>query len=284
MAGAPVRITSAAHRVLRLARELGGAHGRKKRGLILLEGIRAIESTIGTVETAPAPAKGSEAALLGTPALLVDARILAQPRGRAVADRCAALGIPVYEVDDALFRAVTRVEAPQGIAFILPPPQVGLAKALEAGFVLVADALQDPGNLGALLRVARAFGVDAVVTTRGTVEAGNPKAVRAAAGAWPGLPLSEGAEARALAGALAQGGRRVLVADAGGPSDFRESLWQGRVALVVGNEGRGPDPAFSAAGALRVRISLATAVESLNVTAAAAILLAEAARQRAGGV
>ncbi|MEK7474202.1 MAG: RNA methyltransferase [Candidatus Coatesbacteria bacterium] len=249
-----------------MARELGGAHGRKKRGLVLLEGLRAVEAAI---------AAGGEA-------VLVTPKILAGPRGREVVAACTAHGVPVYEVDEALFRAVSIVEAPQGIALLAPPPRAGLAAALGGAFVLVADRIQDPGNLGALFRSARAFGVDAVVTTAGTVEAANPKAARAAAGAWPGLPVCEGVAAAPLARELGQGGRRVLVADAGGARDFREPLWRGRVALVLGNEGAGADPGFAAAGAIRVRIPLAASVESLNVTAAAAILLAEAARQRGG--
>jgi TrmH family RNA methyltransferase len=271
-----VRVTSAAHRILGLARELGGAHGRKKRGLVLLEGLRVVEGVAGATRGDSAEAESPRGGLLITP------RMLATVRGRALAAACAARGVPVYEVDDALFRAVSLVEAPQGIALLAPPPRVALAEALTSAFVLVADRVQDPGNLGALFRSARAFGVDAVVTTAGTVEAANPKAARAAAGAWPGLPVHEGAAASALALELPRGDRRVLVADAGGSRDFREPLWRGRVALVLGNEGVGASPAFAAAGAVRVRIPLALGVESLNVTAAAAILLAEAARQRGG--
>ena len=102
MAAGPVRITSAAHRILKLARELGGAHGRKKRGLVLLEGLRAVEAAI---------AAGGEA-------VLVTPKILAGPRGREVVAACTAHGVPVYEVDEALFRAVSIVEAPQGIALL----------------------------------------------------------------------------------------------------------------------------------------------------------------------
>ena len=263
----PVRVSSAAHRVIRLARELGTPHGRKKHGLVLLEGLRVVE-TAGSA---------------GGETLLVTARVLAGERGRSVAEALEARGVPVFEVADALFRAVSLVEAPQGIALLCPPPRVSLADALAAEFVVIADRLQDPGNLGALLRCARAFGAGAVIATKGCVEAANPKAVRAAAGAWPGLPVAESAETAALCRELARDpGRRVLVADSGSGRDFRDPVWRGKVALVLGSEGRGADPRFVDAAEMRVRIPLAGAVESLNVTAAAAILLAEAARQRGG--
>jgi len=279
-----VRVTSASHRVLRLARELATPRGRRKRNLVLLEGLRAVESAAASPE---AGAAGYSAdAESPRRALLVIPRVLAGERGRAVLDALLRAGVPVFEVSEVLFRAVSLVETPQGIALICPPPRVEVAEALRTSFLVVADRLQDPGNLGALFRSARAFGVEAVITTKGTAEAANPKAVRAAAGAWPGLPVAEGADPAELCRGLE--GRRILVADAAGGRDFRDPVWRGRVALVLGSEGSGADPRFlaaasaaaDAAGSGRVRIPIVPSVESLNVTAAAAVLLAEAARQR----
>jgi len=263
----PVRIVSDANPVVRLAVELGTPHGRKKRGLILLEGVRAAETIAGS-------GARIEAALFTVKALKA-------ARARALADRLGAMGVKIYELPPELYASATRVESPQGVALLCAPPGLPLADALLGSLVLVADRLQDPGNLGSLLRSAAAFGVSAVVTTKGTAEAGNPKTLRAAAGAWPGIPLAEGADPERLVAELAARGFRVLVADPKAARDYRTADWSGRAALVVGSEAHGVDPRLLAGGAQTVRIPMAEGAESLNVTAAAAVLLAEAARARA---
>lgn len=265
----PVRIMSDANPVIKLAHELATPHGRRKRDLMVLEGLRAAETVAGS-------GARIEAALFTV-------RALKAARTRALAERLAGMGVKVYELPPELYAGATQVEAPQGVALICAAPRLPLADALLGAFVVVADRLQDPGNLGALLRCAAAFGVDAVVTTKGAAEAGNPKALRAAAGAWPGLALAEGVDPGLLATELSSRGFRVYLADPRGTREMRDADWRGRVALVMGSEGHGPDPRLVAGSAIAVRIPMAAGAESLNVTAAAAVLLAEASRQRAGG-
>jgi TrmH family RNA methyltransferase len=192
-------------------------------------------------------------------------------------------GVPVYEVPERLYAAITQVASPQGVMLVAEPPFAGTGDVLAREFILVADRVQDPGNLGSLLRAARAFGIEGVVATEGTADPSSPRALRAAAGTWPGVPFAPGAEPVRLAADLKSGGFRTVVGEPEAGLDFREDLWRGRVALVVGSEGTGASGAFAAAGAVAVRIPLARGVESLNVTAAAAILMAEAARRRALG-
>jgi len=194
-----------------------------------------------------------------------------------------AAGVPVYEVPERLYAAITQVPSPQGIMLVAEPPFAGIGEVLARGFILVADRVQDPGNLGSLLRAARAFGIEGVVATEGTADPSSHKALRAAAGTWPGVAFAPGADPARLAAELKAGGFRTVVGDPGSGLDFREDLWRGRVALVVGSEGTGASGAFAAAGAVAVRIPLLRGVESLNVTAAAAVLLAEAARRRTLG-
>jgi TrmH family RNA methyltransferase len=261
------RVTSHRHPIVKLALALAASRGRRKEGLIWLEGLRACEGLAAAGPKARA-------------ALFTD-RVLSDPRAAALAERIESAGTPAYRVPDSLFDRLTHLKTPQGVALLVPPPVVSLAEALRAAFVVVADRLQDPGNLGTLLRSARAFGAGAVVTTRGTVDAGHPRALRAAAGAWPGFPLCEEVPAADLRDALVENGRRVLVADPRGTTEYRAASWTGRIALVLGSEAAGADPALLPPDAERVRIPLAAGAESLNVTAAAAVLLAEAAHRRA---
>jgi len=168
--------------------------------------------------------------------------------------------------------SISLVETPQGMVLLCPPPRATLSSALKEQFVVVADRIQDPGNLGAILRSARAFGAGSVVATKGCVDAGNPKALRASAGVWPGLPVAEGVDSAKAVEELKKAGFRVIVAESGGGTDFRELDWKGRIALVIGSEAHGPDTVFLAQAHARALIPLAGA--------AAAVLLGEAFRQR----
>ena len=249
-----------------LAKSLGTPHGRKKSGLAVLEGIRVAE--------------GLTASGAVVNAVLVSPEALRDPRAAGLAAGFSSRGLPVYEVSAAALRGLSQVETPQGLLIICEPPRVTLETALLHPFLLIADAIQDPGNLGTILRLASAFGVGAVVTTKGTVEVSNPKTVRAAAGAWPGLPVAEGVNPESLVRLLKASGHRIVVADAHGSPGTRANLWMGHVALVAGSEGHGAGAVFATAATARVRIPLAPGVESLNVGSAVAILLAEAARRR----
>ncbi len=248
---------------------LATPHGRKKHGLILVEGFRAAGAALES------GAAGGFA--------LATREALGTPRGREMAGKLAVAGISLYELDLGLFSRVAQTESPQGFALACASRKGSVTEALRTDFVVVADRIQDPGNLGALARSARAFGAGGLLATTGTADFGNPKVLRASAGTLPGLPVSAGHEPAALAEELSARGFRFVVADARGTRDFRDEPWKGRVALVIGSEAHGVSDEFVRRSRARVRIPLAGGVESLNAAAAAAVLLAEAARKRSPG-
>ncbi len=175
-------------------------------------------------------------------------------------------------------------ESPQPIAALVEPPDWTWAHLLggpgsTAPLLVVLAELQDPGNLGAILRSAEAFGADGVLSLPGTVSAWNPKAVRASAGSVFRLPVLATSEAEALAH-LRKAGVKIWATTVRGaqPADLVDLA--GPVALLIGNEGNGvpPDLAAKADGALT--ISCPGPVESLNAAVAASVLLYEASRQR----
>lgn len=263
------RLSSVAHPAIKLALALRNAHGRKKHGLILLEGLRAGEAAAQSgirVKTA-----------------VVTPEAMSGRRAQFIIRLLQKEGAEIYEAPAGLFGRISNVESPQGILLICAPSFCDHRAALSGDFVVIADGLQDPGNLGTILRCARAFGVDALITTPGTVEIANPKTLRAAAGAWPGLPVAEGVEPRMLVSELAAKRFELLVSDREGEADFRETAWHGRIALAVGGEAHGVGKELRAAKSRTVRISHLGGVESLNVGAATAILLAEAFHRRAKG-
>jgi TrmH family RNA methyltransferase len=155
---------------------------------------------------------------------------------------------------------------------------VGLAVAREAGahggFIVVAAGLADPGNVGTILRSAEAAGAGAVVLTEGTVDAFNPKVVRASAGALFHVPVV----ADAAIGDLASLGVPLLGAVAEGGLAYDRAPLDGACALVLGNEAHGLPPELVLDGF--VSIPHRGRVESLNVAMAATILCFEASRRR----
>ena len=196
--------------------------------------------------------------------------------------------VAVAVVEDDLFRACAEVEQPQGVAALLAlqvPELQEICTAQRADgappLLVVAAGLQDPGNMGTLLRSADAFGATAFIALAGTVSPWNAKAVRASAGSGFHLPvLSRLAVADFLAACrlygvaiLSSAARAKLELDA---VDFRRPL-----CLVLGQEASGVPREILRASEATVAIPMQREVESLNAGVAGAILLYEAARQRA---
>lgn len=180
---------------------------------------------------------------------------------------------PVHALAPGVAERITATESPTGLFAIVRLVERPRALLDHAAFVVVADRLADPGNLGTILRSAEAAGIDAVVVTDGTVDWSNPKVVRASAGALfhvPVVPASladvRGAGLR-LVGTSSHRGTRHIDAD-----------WTGRVAIVLGSEASGlPEDAPVDEW---VRIDHRGRAESLNVAMAATVLCFEAARGR----
>lgn len=205
-------------------------------------------------------------------------------------DWAEALRLPseteVLIVPSGFLTATLVTETPQPVAALVEPPDWTWAHLLQpnllksAPLIVVLAALQDPGNLGTIVRSAEAFGATGVVCLSGTVNVWNPKAVRASAGSVFRMPVLNVSERDALT-ELRDAGVRVLATTAQGAQPADQAGLGGPVALVIGNEGNGvpPDLASKADGA--VTIPCPGPVESLNAAVAASVLLYEAARQRA---
>jgi TrmH family RNA methyltransferase len=194
--------------------------------------------------------------------------LLVQAGADGLADlpaRAVAAGTTVTSVSERVIRAVADVETPQPVAAVIALPELVALADMRWSWLVVADGVQDPGNLGALIRTAYAAGFDALGVTDGTADPFNPKAIRASAGSCFALPIAH------VSPEVVPQGVRVWVADANGEHDYLRVRFDPPVAFIFGSEGRGPAHTWPAAR--RVRIPIRAGVESLNVTAAAAILL-----------
>lgn len=188
----------------------------------------------------------------------------------------------VAQVADRLFQNAAQTQTPQGIAALveLPPRDLQEILAQRNSLLLVACGLQDPGNLGATMRSAEALGATALVTLRGTVSPFNPKTVRSCAGSVFRLPVFPGQAASALLERLRAARVTIVATDSHSSSELAQADLRGSLALLVGNEASGLTAEIAAQATLRLRIPIRPGTDSVNVAAAAAIFLYEAARQR----
>ena len=219
-------------------------------------------------------------------------RLLVVPQRRMALEKlvlhATSLRIPVVEVEGGTLTAVAGFDGHQGIALVVAPrrwasPDEVLALAAERSepaLVLVLDSLEDPQNVGTLLRSAEATGVHGAIFPTHRQAPLTPAAVKASAGAVEHLRL---APVDDLAGALADlhaRGLRIVGADGDAPLTAREADLRGPIAIVVGSEGRGLGAAVRRRCDLLVRIPMHGRIASLNAAVAGSILLYEAAAQR----
>jgi TrmH family RNA methyltransferase len=244
-----------------MARLVASSSERKKTGLTVIEGTHLLAAFLDSGRK-PEEVMVSKAGLANAE--------VAQLLQRSAPARVTLLS-------DALFDAISNVETPTGVLASVRTPQGGLAPA-DASLALLLEDIQDPGNVGTLLRSAAAAGAGHVLLSPHCAFAWSPKVLRAAMGAHFALDIVEGVDLAAWLAAY----RGTSVALAG---EARRSLYElelrGPTAFIVGNEGAGISPALREAASATARIPLAGRVESLNAASAGTIALFEAVRQRA---
>ncbi|HYL06682.1 MAG TPA: RNA methyltransferase [Thermoanaerobaculia bacterium] len=266
---------------------------RSKGALALLEGPHLVAA--------------AQAAGLPIETVLATPEFLASPAGGALA---AGLPCPPLTVEARLLDELADADSPRGLLAVAQLPRGGV-EALPAragGIYLYVEGLQDPGNLGALARVAEAAGAAGMALSPGTVHPNHPRALRASAGSLLRLPVAVGVEpdlldrrlsmaiapaavasgappAAAASGTPAAAPCWVVLVPRGGADLYDEPPRAGlgeTLILALGSEGPGVSPALLARAELRLTIPVAPPVESLNATVAAALTLFELRRRRSG--
>jgi TrmH family RNA methyltransferase len=242
-------ITSPSNAAVRAARKLARPSARARTGgQFLLEGPEGIREAL---DAGHVPA-----------AVLATERAAARHGG--LLNRARTAGSQVLLVAEPLLAGVARTATPQGLVAV------------------VLAEVRDPGNLGTVVRAADAFGADAVVTTHGSVDPQSPKAARAAAGSLFHLPVVASVRWPDLLPALRERRLQLVGADPHAPDPVTAAPLEEPTALVLGNEAHGLPGEVRDDLDLVVRVPLAGRAESLNLAAAAAVLLYEAARRRKG--
>ena len=246
--------------MLSLARDLKRRKARERGGAFVVEGIRAVEELLR-----------SKLSITG---LLVAPKLVDSPRGAALVENARARGLEIAEVDEKEFRSAAETESPQGIVAIAQTPAYSLDSidVTPPVRLLLLDGVQDPGNVGTIIRTAAALGASATIGLPGTVDVWNAKVVRSAMGAHFHHPAFH-ASWEDVASFLQRTSTPLWAADAGGDPVPAEA--PSRLALVVGNEGAGISAPVRAAAERVVSLPITKTVESLNVAVAAGILLHE---------
>jgi TrmH family RNA methyltransferase len=247
-----------------LLRDLQRRKARERRGLVVAEGRRLVEDALA-----------SGAKVVGV--------LAADDAGAQVASVLEAArrrGIEPEVTTRREFDAVADTETPSGVLAVVEwkPLELGALRLAETATVLVLDAVQDPGNVGTMIRTAYALGAAATIALDGTADLRGHKVLRAAMGAAFRHPVAEARWAE-FAAFAASGGVAIWAATQGGePPRGGPGPGAGRQALVVGNEGAGLRPEVLAAAARTVGVPMRPGAESLNAATAAAILLYEVMR------
>lgn len=242
------------------ARQLSERKHRQQQGQFLVEGVKLLQMALRA-------GARPRTAFVCTEQLTPEARALLEPLRAAPAE--------LLEVTPAVLAALAERSAAQGllVTFDLFETTLERWQPNRTGLVLVLDRLQDPGNLGTLLRTADAVGAAGVALLEPCVDPFDPKTVRGSMGSLFHLPLVRTADANALFSWLHGRGFSVVAADAHRGVDWGDGLWRGGVALVLGNEARGVSPDVVSQIDTWARLPIAGAAESLNVAVAGGVLM-----------
>ncbi|WP_066640344.1 TrmH family RNA methyltransferase [Desulfolucanica intricata] len=262
-------ITSEANPHIKYLKRLARRRFREEEEKFIIEGVRFVEEAVScgwSLET-----------VVYTP------RVVQKDRGKRLLDSIAKLNIPTIEVTEAIFSNLSFTVTPQGVLAVVKAYKNNLTNLLQnkqnSLFVMI-DGIQDPGNLGTIIRIADAAGAAGVILAKGTVDLYNPKTLRATMGSIFHLPVIMAGEAGEVAEGLLQNGVRLVVGIPQARLPVYHADLTGPVALVVGSEANGVSEKVKALAEYQINIPMPGRAESLNAAAAAAIMCYEAIRQR----
>lgn len=270
-------LTSRQNPLVKQVRRLQQTQQRQAEGLLLLEGTHLLE----------------EACCSGYELSLVCYTAAWQARYPALFEQVLRSPAHLQEVSPEVLAAMATTQTPDGVLAIAPrvPPQVParLSKAAvqiegvtgtQPLLALGLDRLQDPGNLGTIIRTAAAAGATGLWLSRQGVAFDHPKVLRASAGQWFRLPMAIDVDLQVLTGQAQAAGVQVVATRSEASCSYWDVDWTQPTLILLGQEGGGLAPELEAQADVGVQIPVFGLVESLNVAIAAALILYEAQRQR----
>lgn len=253
-------INSKDNRILKECQRLSQKKYRDREGRYLIEGHNLIEEAIRQK-------------------MVIDYLLFDEEKVREV-----SFDGDIYVVKHSLFEKIAQTETSQGVVAVVLKEEYSINGLIDRcqgdGNIVVLDRLQDPGNIGTIIRTAEGAGYAAVFVLKGTADVYSPKTIRAAAGSVFRIPIihvEDNRELKALAGALH---KKLVVTSLEADNNYFDADLSKDIALVIGNEGNGVSEELLEMADVKIRIPMAGRLESLNASVAAGILMYEAQRYR----
>jgi TrmH family RNA methyltransferase len=260
-------ITSVHNPRVKAAARLRERSGRREQGRIIIDGVREIRQALAAGVTIAEVFFFSE--------------LCRDDEHQRVLEAARRAGAELIEVTPRVMEKLAYGQRVEGVVAVATPPQRRLADLQLPGESLVAvvEGVEKPGNLGAIVRTADAAGVAAVLVASGGTDLFNPNAIRASLGAMFSVPVCS-APSEEIFHLLRQRGYPIFAARVDGAVDYTAADLRGRAAIALGSEARGLSPLWSGEHVTAIRLPMLGSVDSLNLSATAAVLFYEALRQR----
>lgn len=191
--------------------------------------------------------------------------------------------VMVYRMDEVLFNRISQTETSQGIIAVVEKNKFSARDLMkinsECANYIILDRLQDPGNIGTIIRTADGAGYTGIITVKGTVDVFSPKVIRAAAGSVFRIPIVQVEDNRELKEAIQSLNKKLTVTCLDTDNYYYDADLSKGIALVIGNEGNGVSPELIDMADIKIKIPMCGKLESLNAAVAAGILMYEAMRK-----
>jgi TrmH family RNA methyltransferase len=260
-------ISSRDNKAVRLLASLSDPKVRKKERVFLVEGVKMVEEAIRD--------KLGVKQVIASPSLT-------QHHGKGVIKLAERSGIEILWISERLMDGVAESKTPQPVMAVvnMREHEEGALIAHSSRLIVIAHRLQDPGNLGTIIRTAEAVGAAGIAITQNSVDPHNPKTVRASMGSIMRLPVVKIADAQGFLGRCKKAGFQLAAMVLQGNRNLFDADMTKPTAVIFGQEGSGLEGSLLENVDLQIRIPMAETIDSLNVATSAAVVLYEALRQR----
>lgn len=257
-------ITSSQNATIKRIRSLDKKKNRHELGLFVIEGIRFVESAVE---------HNAELHEIFFTEDFQDSQ-----RGRDLIDVLEARGLPLFMLDKKVFESLADTVNSQGIIASVRFDKTSNVNLFDKKYVLLLDRIQDPGNLGTIIRTADCAGLEAVILAKGTVDPYNSKTLRSTMGSIFTMPIVQTDDVMGLISELRSNGFSLATTSLAGDRFYDEIDYGESVVLVIGNEGSGVSDDILAVSDIKVKIPIYGHAESLNASIAAGIMMYEIAK------
>ncbi len=258
-------ISSSQNAIIKEVKSLKEKKHRDTKGMFFIEGIRFVEEAL------------KEKAVISK--ILVSDHLSSVQGGNEVLEKVQMHKVPLYFLPYKLFKEVSDTENPQGILAVMHSRNYLLKDVISGrNFFVMLDSVQDPGNLGTIIRTADAAGVTAVILSKGCVDVYNPKVLRSTMGSVFHVPICYNMDITEAIIEMKSYGIRLCASHLEGSTSYYDLKYKDNIALIIGNEANGISESVKEAADLLVKIPMPGRAESLNASVAASLLIYEVLR------